>query len=88
MESIGVSSKLKSSVSATEAEEWLEVTCRKCGKFRWIRGAELHARKGMKHLTLREVEASARCRQHGCGGSMLLAMPAPQDTAGFVGCIA
>lgn len=71
-----------------EADERLEVTCRKCGKFRWITGEELQARKGMEHLTLREVEARARCRQRGCGGYMRLAMPAPQDTAGFVGGIA
>jgi hypothetical protein len=71
-----------------EADDRLELTCRKCGTFRWLTGAELHARKGKERLTLREVENRARCRQRGCGGTMRLAMPAPQDTAGFVGGIA
>lgn len=55
---------------------------------RWLTGAELKARKGKERLTLGEVEKLARCRQRGCGGAMRLAMPAPQDTAGFVGGIA
>jgi hypothetical protein len=71
-----------------EANDRLELTCRKCGKFRWLTGAELQARKGKEGLTLGEVEQRARCRQRGCGGAMRLAMPTPQDTAGFVGGIA
>jgi hypothetical protein len=71
-----------------EDDDRLELTCRKCGKFRWLTGAELRARKGVQHLTLGAVESRARCRQRGCGGTMRLAMPAPQDTAGFVGGIA
>lgn len=71
-----------------EPTDRLELICRKCGKLRWITGSELQARKGLNHLALREVEARARCRQRGCGGNMRLAMPSPQDTAGFVGGIA
>ena len=71
-----------------DAEDRLELTCRKCGTVRWLTGQELRSRKGKEHLTLGEVEMRARCRQRGCGGTTRLAMPAPQDTAGFVGGIA
>ena len=71
-----------------DADDRLELTCRKCGTMRWVTGEELRSRKGKEHLTLGEVERRAKCRQRGCGGAMRLAMPAPQDTAGFVGGIA
>lgn len=70
------------------ADDRLELTCRKCGTLRWLTGAELQSRKGKERLTLGEVEERAKCRQRGCGAAMRLAMPAPQDTAGFVGGIA
>ena len=70
------------------ADDRLELTCRKCGTLRWLTGAELQSRKGKERLTLGEVEQRAKCRQQGCGSAMRLAMPAPQDTAGFVGGIA
>lgn len=71
-----------------DANDRLELTCKKCGTFRWLTGAELQDRKGKERLTLGEVESRARCRQRGCGGAMRMAMPASQDTAGFVGGIA
>ena len=70
------------------AGDRLELTCRKCSTMRWLTGTELQSRKDKGHLTLGEVERRAKCRQRGCGGAMRLAMPAPQDTAGFVGGIA
>ena len=70
------------------ADDRLELTCRKCGTLRWLTGEELQSRTGKERLTLGEVEQRAECRQRGCGGAMRLAMPAPQDTAGFVGGIA
>lgn len=71
-----------------DANDRLELTCRKCGTMRWLTGKELRSRNGKEHLTLGEVERRAKCRQRGCGNAMRLAMPAPQDTAGFVGGIA
>jgi hypothetical protein len=71
-----------------EPGDRLELTCRKSGTLRWLTGEELQSRKGKERLSLGEVERRAKCRQRGCGGAMRLAMPAPQDTAGFVGGIA
>lgn len=75
-------------ISDLEPDDRLEVTCRKCGKMRWLTGAELQARKTLTHLTMGEVERRAKCRQRGCGGTMRLAMPVEGDTKGFVGGIA
>lgn len=71
-----------------EADDRLELTCRKCGKMRWLEATELFARKDAKRLTLAQIEARAKCRQRGCGGAMRMAMPAPHETAGFVGGLA
>ena len=71
-----------------EPDDRLELTCRSCGRMRWLTATELLARREAARLTLGEVEARARCRQRGCHGHMRLAMPSPQDTAGFVGGIA
>lgn len=71
-----------------EPDTRLQLLCRKCGKHRFITGAELHARKGAMRLWLYEVEERARCRQRGCGGYMRLSWPASGETSGFVGGIA
>lgn len=66
----------------------IELTCRLCGRVRWLAAAELQARKGAARLTLAEVEARARCRQRGCGGGMRLALPRQGATKAFVGGLA
>ncbi|ODU68775.1 MAG: hypothetical protein ABT11_15120 [Novosphingobium sp. SCN 66-18] len=66
----------------------LELTCRHCGKVRFVTVGELLARGDFGRLWLSEVEARARCRQRGCGGPMRLAMPHSGETKGFVGGIA
>lgn len=68
-----------------EPDDRLELTCRRCGKVRYLTAAELQARKGAQRLWLYEVEARARCRQRGCYGAMKMALPRPGDTSGFVG---
>lgn len=71
-----------------EPGDRLELLCRRCGRLRYVTGAELQQRTSAIYLTLAEVEARARCRQRGCGGGMRLAMPDQGDTVGFVGGIA
>lgn len=71
-----------------DADDRLELTCRRCRHLRYLYGRELMARPSAKYLTLAEVEAKARCRQRGCHGGMRIAMPGQGDTVGFVGGIA
>lgn len=70
------------------ADDRIELTCRVCGRVRWLSVDELKARKGAPRLTLSEVETRAKCRQRGCGGSMRLAMPRKGATKSFVGGLA
>ncbi len=71
-----------------DAADRLELTCRRCGKVRYVTVADLLARGAEARLYLDEVQARARCRQRGCGGAMRLAMARPGDASGFVGGIA
>ena len=66
----------------------IELTCRSCGKVRFISPAEIMARGDYGHLWLSEVQDRARCRQRGCRGRMRLALPRAGETGGFVGGIA
>jgi len=65
-----------------------ELTCRQCGKVRFLTVAQIMARGDYGHLWLAEVQGRARCRQRGCGGTMRLAMPRRGASQGFVGGIA
>ena len=69
-------------------DDRLEMTCRKCGHFRYLVGAALQARAGAGQLYLDEVERRSRCSQRGCGGTMRMAMPPRGEASGFVGGIA
>jgi hypothetical protein len=70
------------------ADDRLEMTCRKCGHFRYLTGQALQARNGAGRLYLDEVERRARCSQRGCGGTMRMALPPRGEASGFVGGIA
>ena len=69
-------------------DDRIELTCRICGRVRWLSVDELKARKGASRLTLLEVEGRAKCRQRGCGGAMRLALPRKGATKAFVGGLA
>lgn len=70
------------------SDDRLALACRRCGKTRYLTGADLNAREGAARLYLFEVEARARCRQRGCGGKMRLSWPGTGETSSFVGGIA
>lgn len=80
----------KSSIQVLDlaADDRLEMTCRKCGHFRYLTGHGLQARKGEGRLYLDEVERRARCSQRGCGGQMRMATAPKGEASGFVGGIA
>lgn len=66
----------------------IELTCRRCGKVRFVTPHDLLNLGDYGHLWLSEVQARARCKQRGCKGIMRLALPHAGDTRGFVGGIA
>lgn len=66
----------------------IELTCRACGKVRFVTPAQLLALGDFGHLWLSEVQARARCKQRGCKRAMRLALPHRGETKGFVGGIA
>lgn len=57
-----------------QCDDRLELTCRKCGAHRRLKGIELQGRKDKAHLRLGEVELLAKCRQSGGADAMRLAM--------------
>lgn len=69
-------------------DDRIELTCRICGRVRWLPVPDLKARKDVPRLTLLEVEGRARCRQRVCGGAMRLALPRKGATKAFVGGLA
>ncbi|NBC37212.1 hypothetical protein GTZ99_11655 [Novosphingobium sp. FSY-8] len=71
-----------------DADTRLELTCRVCGKVRFVTPAQLLALGDFGHLWLSEVQTRARCKQRGCKGAMRLALPHRGETKGFVGGIA
>ena len=75
-------------LSDLEGDTRLELTCRRCGKVRFVTANALLVLGDFGHLWLSEVQARARCRQRGCKGAMRLALPHQGDTKGFVGGIA
>lgn len=71
-----------------DADTRFELTCRRCGKVRFLTVGEILARGDYRHLWLSEVQGRARCRQRGCGGTVRLAMLHTGEARGFVGGIA
>lgn len=71
-----------------DADVRIELTCRTCGKVRFVTPAQLLALGDFGHLWLSEVQARARCKQRGHKGAMRLALPHRGETKGFVGGIA
>jgi hypothetical protein len=70
-----------------DAETRLELTCRTCGKVRFVTPAHLLTLGDFGHLWLSEVQARARCKQRGCKARCALPCRSA-GTKGFVGGIA
>jgi hypothetical protein len=58
-----------------DADARLELTCRACGKVRFVTPAQLLALGDFGHLWLSEVQARARCKQRGCKARCALHCP-------------
>ena len=68
--------------------ERLEVTCRRCGRARYERAAQLLTRKDFAQAHLDEVEARLKCSDRHCGGPVRIARIHEGGTEGFVGGLA
>jgi hypothetical protein len=66
-----------------DAETRLELTCRTCGKVRFVTPALLTL-GDFGHLAVGS-QARARCKQRGCKGAMRLAMPQRGGTKVLLG---
>ncbi len=66
-------------------QQELEVTCRRCGKMRYERKAEILLLAGMRHAYLDEVEKTLSCADRRCGGGVRINLTWDDRTQGFVG---
>lgn len=81
--------KTKLRASDLDPAARLEMVCRKCDQVRYLTRDDIEARgpRAMQ-LYLDEIEARARCRVFGCGGTMRMAYIRKHDTSGFIGGLA
>lgn len=63
----------------------IEVTCRSCGKMRYIRAGEVAAYPPLSQSYLDEVERALRCRDRFCRGPVRITLPHQGQMEGFVG---
>jgi hypothetical protein len=61
-------------LSDLEPDRKMEVTCRRCGLFRFEYAGELMQRETFKCFFLDEVEAALGCRSKNCHGRQRLAL--------------
>ena len=66
----------------------VELTCKSCGKFRYIPIGKLAARHPAKAKYLDEFEDCQICHVWGCGGACRIALPPDSDSEGFQGGLA
>lgn len=71
-----------------DADQKLEMTCRKCGHVHYLTRAVICASPEREFLYLDEIEAEAICRARACRGKIRLAMQSNSATSGFVGGLA
>ena len=66
----------------------VELTCKSCGKFRYIPIGKLIPRHPAKAKYLDEFEDCQVCHVWGCGGACRIALPPDSDSEGFQGGLA
>jgi len=66
----------------------IEVTCKACGKFRYIEAGKIKPRHPVRYKYLDEFEENQICIAWGCGGPCRVSLPADSDTEGFQGGLA
>ncbi|MEP4703428.1 MAG: hypothetical protein ABJZ62_01115 [Hyphomicrobiales bacterium] len=71
-----------------EAEQRLEITCKKCGLTRYENPHELLMSEVMQFAYLDEVQDTLTCKAWGCHGRIRLALSSESETEGFVGGLA
>ncbi len=68
-----------------EPERRIEVTCKRCGKMRYIRAEQVASYPPLSQSYLDEVERALRCRDRYCKGPIRIALPHQHQMEGFVG---
>ncbi len=63
----------------------IEVTCKRCGKMRYVRAGQVAAYPPLSQAYLDEVERALRCRDRFCKGPVRIALPHQHQMEGFVG---
>ena len=66
----------------------IEITCKSCGKFRFVTVGHINNAHPIRDYYLDEFETSRICHVYGCGGRCRIALPATSVTEGFQGGLA
>ena len=69
-----------------DAQQSIEVTCRRCGRTYYEQASALLKHGDMEgYLYLNEVEIRLACKHHGCHGPVRITLMDNTETEGFVG---
>lgn len=77
--------KSETSLADLDADQRLEITCKRCGYLRYRRADEILNLPSMRHAWLNEVEFALCCDRPRCKGGVRIAMVHSGKMEGFVG---